>query len=68
VTDRKIRGKWEKILNDAACGNFGRGAERVNMDDDLESYAPNDYRQKSQSSYSSNADSAYRVDHQEYQQ
>jgi hypothetical protein len=33
VTDRKIRGKWEKILSEAAIGNFGRGTERVNMDE-----------------------------------
>jgi hypothetical protein len=33
VTDRKIRGKWDQILHEAANGNFGRGTKRVEIND-----------------------------------
>ena len=40
VTDRKIRGKWDQILHEAANGNFGRGTKRVEINDTNSQMSP----------------------------
>ena len=40
VTDRKIRGKWDQILHEAANGNFGRGTKRVEIDETHSQMSP----------------------------